>query len=198
MASIHTVISRVPEIEPEPPWEGYLVLTDHTNRMAEYVDGKIEVLPMPTTEHQEIVIYLLFVLRAFITPDKLGRALTAPLRVKIGEDRFREPDLVFVLQRNSHRIASRYWDGADLVMEVVSEDGRDRDLIEKRRDYAEAGIAEYWIVDPRSLTITVLKLENGNYVTHSQAVSAGQVQSAILPGFLVEAVAVFDAARKAS
>jgi len=196
MASIRA--NTLPTAEPEPVWEGYLVLTDHTNRMAEYVDGKIEVLPMPTTEHQEIVLYLLFMLRSFVSARKLGRALMAPLRVKVGEDQFREPDVVFMLQRNSDRVGNRYWDGADLAMEVVSEDGADRDLVEKRREYAEAGISEYWIIDPRALSVTILRLEGAQYILQSTAMAEGQVQSALLPGFSVDVAQVFAAGRNAN
>jgi Uma2 family endonuclease len=42
-----------------------------------------------------------------------------------------------------------YWEGADLVVEIVNRDDPARDLETKRAEYAEAGIPEYWIVDPR-------------------------------------------------
>jgi Uma2 family endonuclease len=194
-------------LEPGPAWEiarlfpnqgdlsesDYLLVTDHTNRMAEFTDGRIEVLPMPTPEHQEIVLFLVILLREFVKPKNLGRVLMAPLRVHIAEDRFREPDVVFVHKSNSWRLGDRYWDGADLVMEVVSPDEPKRDLVDKRTDYAQAGISEYWIVDPRTKTMTVLRLENGSYVTHSEAVGAGDVRSALLEGFNADAAAVFAA-----
>jgi Uma2 family endonuclease len=47
-------------------------------------------------------------------------------------------------------------------MEVVSED-RVRDFATKRKDYAEARIPEYWIVDPRDRRVTVLTLQGGEY-----------------------------------
>ena len=52
------------------------------------------------------------------------------------------------------------------MVEVVSPDDPGRDLVEKRADYAEAGIAEYWIADPRDQTIRVLTLQDGAYVEH--------------------------------
>ena len=62
------------------------------------------------------------------------------------------------------RIHEKFWEGADLVMEVVSDDDRRRDVVTKRLEYAKAGIAEYWIVDPQQATITVLKLADGKYL----------------------------------
>lgn len=63
---------------------------------------------------------------------------------------------------------------------MVSPDDPDRDLVEKRVDYAEAGIAEYWIADPSAETIEVLTL-------HDDA------QSPLLPGLAADVAACFDA-----
>jgi Uma2 family endonuclease len=173
----------------------YLRLTDHTNRLVELVDGRIEELPMPTEEHQEIILFLVNFLRAFVRPAKLGKAIQAGLRVRLAKAQFREPDVVFILQANFARAGNRYWDFADLVMEVVSEDDPNRDYIVKRRVYAAAGISEYWIVDSRTQTILVLKLEGDQYVTHCQTAGTGLANSALLPGFAVETADVFAAGR---
>ena len=60
------------------------------------------------------------------------------LRMRIREGKFREPDLLLLRNRSDSRCQDRYWLGADLVVEVVSPDDPDRDLVEKRADYAEA------------------------------------------------------------
>lgn len=173
----------------------YLFLTERTNRLVEFTDGRIEVLEMPTLEHQEIVLFLVNLLRAFVTPRNLGLAIMAPLRVKLRSGQFREPDVLFMLEKNRSRAGNRYWDGADLVMEVISEDDPDRDLQIKRREYAQAGISEYWICDPRSKTITVLKLEGNQYVTSSEAANAGELESSLLKGFKVDVANVFARTR---
>jgi Uma2 family endonuclease len=177
--------------------EDYLVLTRHTNRLAEFTDGRIEVLKMPTLEHQDIVFFLVALLKSLAAANKLGRAAIAPLRVKLRDGKFREPDVVFMLQRNSGRVGNEVWDGADLVMEVVSQDDPKRDWEIKRGDYADAGIPEYWIVDPKNQLITVLKLEGNRYVTHAEAVGAGNLKSALLPQLTVDVAAVFAAGRGA-
>ena len=174
----------------------YLSLTENTQRLAEFNDGRIEVLPMPTIEHQRIILFLVNLLGAFVNPRNLGEALMSPLRVRIGERQYREPDVVFLSQAKSSAQGDRYWEGADLVMEVVSEDDPNRDLVDKRRDYAACGILEYWIVDPRDRTITVLRLESGEYVSHSQAKGTGAVRSALLDGFTADAAAVFAAGKR--
>ena len=170
----------------------YLWLTDHTNRLVEFTDGYIEVLPMPTQKHQAISQVLLLALHAYVQRIG-GRVFYGPLRLRVREDKYREPDLLLLLDADDPRGQDRYWLGADLVVEIVSPDNPDRDLVEKRRDYAEANIPEYWIVDPRSETIVVLRLQDGAYVEHGVFGRGARATSALLEGFAVDVAAVFDA-----
>jgi hypothetical protein len=55
----------------------YLAFTNSTNRLVELSDGSIEVLPMPTSSHHRIVLYLLARLQAFVLPGKLGEVMCA-------------------------------------------------------------------------------------------------------------------------
>ncbi|HJQ80832.1 MAG TPA: Uma2 family endonuclease, partial [Lacipirellulaceae bacterium] len=96
----------------------YLALTAGTNRLVELSDGNVEVLPMPTSSHQRILLFLFTQLQAFVSPKKLGEVLCAALRVRIRPGKFREPDLLFMKEEHRNRIGEEYWDGADLVMEV--------------------------------------------------------------------------------
>jgi Uma2 family endonuclease len=181
-------------LPPQGQWseETYLWLTDHTNRLIEFTDGYIEVLPMPTDEHQTLLAYLYQVFFMFLQSID-GKVLFAPLRVRIRQRKFREPDILLVRDADDPRRQNRFWLGADLVVEIVSPDKPERDLVEKRHDYAEAQIPEYWIVDPQDETITVLRLESGAYVEHGVFKRGTQAISALLAGLTVEVDAVFDA-----
>jgi Uma2 family endonuclease len=172
--------------------EEYLDLTDHANHLIEFTDGYIEVLPMPTDNHQSILAYLFELFLAYLRP-RGGKVLFSPLRVRIRARKFREPDLVLVLDAKDPRRQNRYWQGADLALEVVSADKPERDLVEKRGDYAEAGIPEYWIVNPETETITVLRLEDTAYAEHGVFGRGAEAASALMPGFIVSVDAVFDA-----
>ena len=79
------------------------------------------------------------------------------------------------------------------MVEVVSPDDPDRDLVEKRTDYAEAGIPEYWIADPRDETLTVLVLHGEAYVEHGRYGRGETAASVLLEGFAAEVSEVFDA-----
>ncbi len=50
----------------------------------------------------------------------------------------------------------------------------DRDLVEKREEYARAGIPEYWIVDPEQGQITVLALDGTGYAVHGSSPGASR------------------------
>ncbi|MDW8212510.1 MAG: Uma2 family endonuclease [Roseiflexaceae bacterium] len=82
---------------------------------------------------------------------------------------------------------------ADLVVEIVSPDNPERDTVEKPRDYAQAGIPEYWIVNPLDETITVLVLEDDAYRTFGAFRRGEQAASRLLDGFAVSVDEVFDA-----
>ena len=119
--------------------------------------------------------------------------MAAALRMRVRQGKFREPDVLLLRDRSDPRCRDRYWLGADLVIEVVSPDDPDRDLVEKRADYAEAGIPEYWIVDPRDKTITVLALEGGAYRDLGVFGAGDTAESLVLDGFAADVRSVFDA-----
>lgn len=170
----------------------YLLLSDQTNRLLEYTDGYIEVLPMPTKRHQAISLFFLLSLLAFIRP-RGGAVYYAPLRLQVRPGKFREPDLLLVTDAHDPRAQNEFWLGADLVVEIVSPDRPTRDTEEKPVDYAEAGIPEYWIVNPLNDTITVLVLVGETYIEHGAFRRGDRATSNLLDGFAVEVDAVLDA-----
>ena len=172
--------------------EDYLELPG--NRLIEYSDGVLEFLPMPTTMHQWIVTVLLQALLQFTGGwSGLGLALPAPLRIRLHKRKFREPDIAFMVTAHRSRAHEEFWEGADLVIEVPSKgvEARHHDLVTKRREYARAGIPEYWIVDRKLKQITVLRLKDKKYEVHGLFKPGEQATSRLLPGFGVDVSAVF-------
>jgi Uma2 family endonuclease len=172
--------------------EMYLKITDSARSLIEFTDGVIEFLPMPTDQHQVILLFVYDLLRRYITPLH-GKVLVAPLRIRIRAGKYREPDILLVRDAGDPRRQNRYWLGADLVVEIVSPDHPERDTEVKPPDYAEAGIPEYWIVNPAEATITVLTLHEGVYAEHGVFRRGETATSALLAGFSVAVAAVFDA-----
>ncbi|MEI8383665.1 MAG: Uma2 family endonuclease [Planctomycetota bacterium] len=198
----------------EPAWEiatlfpkqgmwsesAYLALPG--NRLMELNDGCLEILPMPTYFHELIVEFLYDLLRVFVKERGLGKVMRAPLPIRLWDGQMREPDVLFLRPDRLQKLAEAgnraQPDGADLVMEVVSPgaQNRDRDLEVKRQEYAKAGIAEYWIVDPELRTITVLELAGDAYLVAGECQPNQLATSTLLPGFTVSVDQVFQAAEQ--
>lgn len=174
--------------------EGDYLAFNGMNWMIELSEGCLEVLPMPTIFHQLIVDFLHTLLKAFLAAHASGRALGAPLPVRLWPGTFREPDIVYLRPERMTKVHGQP-DGADLVMEVVSEgsENRERDLETKRDEYARAGIAEYWIVDPKEQRITVLTLDGQTYREHGVFGPGETATSVLLPGFSVPVSDTFAA-----
>ncbi len=181
-------------LPPQGAWgeREYLWLTDHTNRLIELAGGRVQELPMPTDTHQAVLLFLYLLFHGYLEP-RGGVVRVAALRMRVREGTFREPDLLLLRDRSDPRRQDRYWLGADLVVEVVSPDDPDRDRVEKRADYAAAGIAEYWVADPRGEAITVLTLKGDAYVEHGTFARGEAATSPLLAGFTADVDAVFDA-----
>ena len=176
--------------------EDYLKLTDHWNRRIEFTDGRVEFLSWPTLIHETLTQFLFLALYQFVDQRKLGEVFSNGIRLRIRPSKVRLPDVIF-LQREKFRARhNRVWDGADLVMEVVSDSPSDkcRDYEEKLIDYAEAKVAEYWIIDPERQIVLVHPLAGIQYSEPSEY-GRGQVAiSALLEGFGVDVGSLFAAA----
>jgi Uma2 family endonuclease len=169
------VVPSLPSKDGEPAWEAaYLhppqgrwseedFLKFHTSQMAELVDGRLEILPMPNLKHQRMLLLLLDLMRRAMPIG--GTALFAPLPSRLFPGTIREPDLLYISPDNRPADDVEYPTRLDLVMEIVSrgEDAKKRDYVDKRRDYAKAGITEYWIIDPEESMVTVLALRGEVY-----------------------------------
>lgn len=152
-----------------------------TNWMVEFSEGILEVLPMPTIAHQMMVAWLYSHLKTYVDAHGMpGRVLFAPLPMRLWAGKYREPDIVYL---NPQQLTEPLGQprGAEFVAEVVSEgtDNRRRDLEVKPQEYAAAGIAEYWIVDPLQEQLSVLVLDGSTYRQHG-VFERGQMASSVL------------------
>ena len=174
----------------------YLALK--TNRLVELSNGCLEFLPMPTPLHQLLMLFVFDQLREYVKAGGLGTVLPAPLPIRLWRGKFREPDLAFFRPERLTDLRHQP-DGADLVVEIVSpgEDARERDLAVKREEYAQAGIAEYWIIDPETQRVTVLALEAETYRVHGEFTAGQTADSPLLPGFTLDVAALFSTGHNA-
>ena len=102
-----------------------------------------------------------------------------------------EPDIVIVLNERSDIVShTRVEAPPDIAIEILSTN-RSRDLVRKRQIYAEAGIPEYWPVDPRNDTVTQLRLQDGEYVERAVLGADDTLTTPLLPGLSIPLAEVF-------
>ena len=153
---------------------------------AEWVDGEVVMLSPASRLHQDVRDFLLTLLRAFVELHDLGVVLSAPFQVKLEEvRRGREPDLLFVAREHLDRLKDTYLDGPpDLVVEIVSPESVSRDRGEKFYEYAQAGVPEYWLIDPQIRWADFYRLEpEARRYRPAFGGEEGVYRSEVLPGF---------------
>lgn len=177
---------------PQGEWTeaDYFSLPD-THRIVELSEGRLIVPPHPTYSHQTALQNLFLKLEAFVKEKELGVVRFAPLPVRLWPGKIREPDLFFISKEHKDRIGERVCGVPDLVMEVISPGTRRVDRGEKFFEYAKAGVAEYWLVDPEEKTIEIYVLREGAYHLTEKFRSGEAACSRLLPGFAVQVDEVF-------
>ena len=141
--------------------DDYFQLPDEPR--CELVYGRLLVTPAPSAKrHQRVVMRLV----ASLLPraDAAGaELLVSPVDVVLAEHSVVQPDLVWIAAERRHLVGDCIKGAPDLVVEVLSPGTARRDLGEKLRLYAEAGVAEYWIVDPAARTFELLENRDGAF-----------------------------------
>ena len=127
------------------------------NVRAEIFDGQISYMSSPSQSHQIISMELSTVLNTYLK-SKNGscRVFHAPFDVKLSDTPLTivQPDLMIICDKN--KLDRKRCNGApDFIIEIVSPSNPADDYIRKLYYYKNAGVREYWIVDPRRKTVTV-------------------------------------------
>lgn len=159
----------------------------------ELIFGRFYVSPSPAVPHQNAA-GILFIRLYDIAAAAGGLALIAPMDVSLFEHSVVQPDVLYLTSEHRDRIDERVEGAPDLAVEVLSPGTARRDRGEKLRLYAEAGVREYWIVDPAERQIEFLINEDGRFVV---ALPAGrEYRSAALPELRLDLVTFWEEVEK--
>jgi Uma2 family endonuclease len=171
-------------------YEDYLRLPDDGNRY-EVIRGNLYVTAAPYPLHEYVRSELFLILGSFVKARKLGKVLNAPVDVRLPQalgDPV-QPDIFFLRTGNQPRWkADPSFDGVpDLAIEVLSRSTAHRDRKVKLEAYREAGIREYWLVDPwrPDIVVYLLSEDRRRYVELCRGGEGDTVCSAVLPGLEV-------------
>jgi Uma2 family endonuclease len=144
-------------------YEAYAALTDD-GECYEIVQGVLVMSPAPEDFHQDVVGEIYAYLREQIKLKRLGRVFVSPFDVVLAPQELYQPDVLVVLNEHLARVQTHCVMGApDLVVEVISPRSKLYDRVNKHMAYEQAGIPEYWLVDPRKRTIELFALESNKY-----------------------------------
>ena len=167
---------------------------DETDGKWELDDGVLYIMPSGTRDHQFLIFEFGWHIRSYLNglddpPAQFYHEMTTILSRE--QQRAPEPDIVIVLEGRPGVLDGRWVEGApDIAIEILSTD-RNRDLVRKRRIYAEAGVLEYWPVDPRNDTVTQLELRDGVYVERAVLDAGDTLTTPLLPGLSIPMAAIF-------
>ncbi|MFP3043157.1 Uma2 family endonuclease [Treponema primitia] len=161
---------------------------------AEIIDGEVFMLATPDLTHQIISRALFRQIDAFLN-GKPCQPFYAPVSVRLhpveddSDDTVFEPDIIVVCDPS--KLDKRGCNGApDLVIEILSPSTARHDKVLKFNKYQDAGVREYWIVDPDTQSVQICVLENGRYILSSFD-DTGTAPITALPGCTIDLKAVF-------
>jgi len=158
----------------------------------ELIDNEIYEMSAPTSEHQRIVKKIARLLDDFVEEKVLGELFLSPYDVILNEEQTVQPDLTFIGTADLDKVQTRGFFGVPtLLVEVISPSSYTRDNSKKKKIYAEAGVKEYWIVEPANQVVEIWKLTGKEYELHSYLIESGVAQSAILEGFELAGKSIF-------
>lgn len=146
--------------------QGEYTIEDYYNwpedERIELIDGVIYHVSMPSIKHQSIVGEIDYTLKSYVKREKgKCRIFGAGIDVRLDCDdkTMVVPDISVVCKKD--KFTDQYLDGApDLVVEVLSPSTRKKDMTLKLSKYAEAGVREYWIIDPKKETVIVYEFND--------------------------------------
>lgn len=173
------------ELLSEQVWseEAYLVFSEAFNRPMELSNGRLVVLPMPTLTHQRILKRFTNHVTDWLKENNVGEFLFAPHPVRLWPGKYREPDFMFWLNEHRDRMGERESGPPDLAVEIISPSNEPHDTETKFREYAQAGIPEYWIINPQARRVSVYTLDGRTFKLSGQFNSGDHARSILLNGF---------------
>ncbi|EKU99418.1 hypothetical protein Lepto7375DRAFT_1459 [Leptolyngbya sp. PCC 7375] len=179
----------------------YLLLP-YDGQRTELVDGKIITMTEASPLHIDIIDFLIDLIKAHIAKQSLDFVVRTGVGVEIprsvGPNNARDPDIV-VCQRQQWKAMRDFTKAiflADnppaLAVEVVSPGNQTVDTVDKRQEYALAGVPEYWIVNPIDGYVLVLTLNDDDYEEVGEYRGKEPIESRLLSKLMVTAEEILD------
>ncbi len=159
-------------------YEDYLRLPADGRRY-EIIAGVLYVANAPGYDHQYVVYKLARLLGEYAEERQLGVVIGAPFEVHLHElSRLVQPDILFLANDQKLAPGAQHFVGAPtLLVEVISPSSIRLDRQTKFDAYEQAGVLEYWLVNPKVRSVEVYTLSNGEYALLGQYTGAEKIES---------------------
>lgn len=182
-----TYAAEVGQLPAQGQWTygDYARLPDDGRRY-EVVRGELFMSPAPRPLHQDVITLISYYLVEFLRVGRLGKSFVSPIDVILPQQRGDpvQPDILFISNERLEIVGELNIQGEpDLVMEVLLPSNPEYDRTLKYEIYAEAGVPEYWIVDPHERTVEVFALRDGGYEQLGRYGEGETARSELLDGF---------------
>jgi Uma2 family endonuclease len=180
------MIQRVPVARDLVDYETYRKLVED-GKKADLIDGVIYMASPDTKLSNTLNLFLAHLIDGFTAARSIeGFTFISRFSCKITEFRAPEPDVGYVRPERVHLVEERHMlGGPDIAVEIVSRDSRRRDYGDKRDLYQEAGVSEYWIIDPLKSHVEFLGLKHGCYEV--MPLERKRIfHSTVIPGFWLD------------
>lgn len=187
MADARLLPEQIPAPGAQPfTYQEYLALPDDGRRY-EILAGDLFMSPSPSIRHHDVLASLFVLLRACVSAGRLGKVFISPVDVVLSEINVLQPDLFFVSQERLALVGEKNVPIApDLVVEVLSPSGDQRDRRIKKGIYQRFGVAHYWILDPDTRRLEEFVLQQGSFELRTALAGAVPFSPAAFSGLTLD------------
>ncbi len=175
-------------------YEDFLKLAEESDKRYEYIDGEVYLLASPSYSHQNIVMEISNIMYNRLKGKKC-RPLTAPFDITLTIDECKnvvQPDIMVICDTENINDKGKYLGIPTLVVEVLSDSTRQKDLLKKVNLYFYGGVKEYWIVNPSRQEVYLYYFEEQDIKEYRVYKGNETVQSITFEGLEVPLERIFD------
>lgn len=177
-------------------YQEFMEIYEKSTLRMEFINGEIYLLDSPTAGHQQILGRLYLLLNDYFQ-DKECQVFLAPFDIHFSKKGFKDPDVmqpdisVACDVKENITDRGRYMGTPDLVVEILSDSTRTKDMVDKLNTYVLSGVKEYWIVDQKQEQVMVYAFSE-NEIDFCKTYGKGSIaQSLAFTGLSVDTGDIF-------
>jgi Uma2 family endonuclease len=172
--------------------ENYKLLPE-TGPRYQLIQGDLYMAPAQNRFHQEISRNLQFELHSYLKCNPIGKLFNAPFDVYLDQTNVFQPDIIIVLNERLGILTEEGAEGApELVIEILSRKTRRLDLVNKKQEYARAGVKELWIIDPEPRIVVIHQFAFDGVDKMREVDEEEALSTDLLPGFNLAVATIFE------